>query len=216
MKIIIQSIIYLGFSAGLFSQQDPEAKVILDKAAEKTKAYASLQAGYTLNIDDRKENTSTSDEGNILIKGNKYRLESKDNTVYFDGKTMWTYAKDLNEVTITEPDMEDEDFLGNPAKILLWYNRDFKYRYVQETTFKGKPVHEIDLFPKNLDQPYSRIKIYLGTDNLLLYSLKTIGKDGIDYAVELHDYIIDKDLADELFVFEPAKHKKVEVFDMRF
>ena len=52
--------------------------------------------------------------------------------VYFDGKTMWTYAEDIQEVTITEPDMDDEDFLSNPAKILTWYNRDFKYRYVQK------------------------------------------------------------------------------------
>ena len=202
--------------SGINAQQDQEAKVILDKAADKTNSYKTIQAGFDLTVEDRKENTTSTSKGKIMVKGDKYRVESESNTVYFDGKTMWTFASDINEVTITEPDMEDEDFLGNPAKILLWYNRDFKYRYVQETTYNGKSVHEIDLFPKNLDQPYSRIKLYLGTDDLLLYFVKSAGKDGIDYKIKLTDYILDKDLNDDLFVFDPTKHKKVEIIDMRF
>jgi outer membrane lipoprotein-sorting protein len=199
-----------------FVQQDPEAKKILDQAAEKTRSYQTIQVSYKLTVDDRKEKTSSFSEGQIKIKGEKYRLEAPESVVYFDGKTMWTYSEDINEVTITEPDMEDEDFLSNPAKILSWYNRDFKYRYVQKTVLNGSEMHEIDLFPNNLEQPYSRIRIYISVKDMLLYLVKSIGKDGIDYSIQLSDYMTNKELSDEIFVFDPSKFKKVEIVDMRF
>jgi outer membrane lipoprotein-sorting protein len=197
-------------------QQDPEAKKILDQAAEKTRSYQTIQVSYKLTVDDRKEKTSSFSEGQIMIKGEKYKLEAPESVVYFDGITMWTYSQDINEVTITEPDMEDEDFLSNPAKILSWYNRDFKYRYVQKTVLNGSEMHEIDLFPNNLEQPYSRIRIYISVKDMLLYLVKSIGKDGIDYSIQLSDYMTNKELSDEIFVFDPSKFKKVEIVDMRF
>ena len=196
-------------------QQDPEAKKILDQAAEKTKSFKTIQVDYELKVTDRKENTNSSSKGKIIIKGNKYRLEAPETVVYFDGKTMWTYNEDIKEVTITEPDMQDEDFLSNPAKILTWYNRDFKYRYDRKTQQDGTEVYEIDLFPNKLDQPYSRIKLFINTGDLLLHTVKSFGKDGIDYSIHLENYVTDSDLSDSLFTFDPAKHKKVEIVDMR-
>ncbi len=215
MKQISILIMLCVFFAKSIAQQDPEAKKILDHAAEKTKSYKTIMVDFELVIEDRKEKTESKSEGQIKIKGNKYRLESMESIVYFDGKTMWTYAEDIQEVTITEPDMDDEDFLNNPAKILTWYNRDFKYRYVQKTTSNGMEMHEIDLYPKNLDQPYSRIKLFFGVKDSLLYSVKSVGKDGIDYSIKLKNYVVNKDMDDSIFVFDDKKHKKVEIIDMR-
>ncbi len=199
-----------------FMQQDPEAKKILDQAAEKTKSFQTIQASYKLTVEDRKESTSSSSEGKIRIKGDKYRLDAPESVIYFDGKTMWTHNEDINEVIITEPDMEDEDFLSNPAKILTWYNRDFKYRYLNQVKSDGQDMHEIDLFPNNLEQPYSRIKVRIAVKDMLPYLIKSVGKDGIDYSIQLYDYITDKELNDDIFTFDPARFRKVEIVDMRF
>src|SRR4030042_3158369 len=190
-------LIFCSVCINAFMQQDPEAKKILDQAAEKTRSYRTIQVSYKLTVDDRKEKTSSSGEGQIKIKGEKYRLETSEAVVYFDGKTMWTYSEDINEVTITEPDMADEDFLSNPSKILTWYNRDFKYRYVQKTVLKGLEMHEIDLFPNNFEQPYSRIKVYVAVSDLSLHLIKSTGKDGIDYSIQLFDYVTEKELDDD-------------------
>lgn len=211
---------FICFGAVLFflngySQQDPEAKKILDKAAEKTKNYATIQADFKLVVEDKKENTKEESQGKVKIKGEKYVLESMGTTVFFDGKTMWTYTKDIEEVTITEPDMDDDDFLSNPAKILTWYDRDFKYRYVQEAVVNGIAMHEIDLFPNDLNQPYSRIKLFIGKNDMLLYSVKSVGKEGVDYSVKINNYILDKELNDNQFAFDKEKYKKAEIVDMR-
>ena len=79
----------------------------------------------------------------------------------------------------------------------------------------GTTCHEIDLFPKNLNQPYSRIKIFINKQSDLPETISSIGKDGVDYTVNLKNIILNREFPDATFIFDPAKHKKVEVVDMR-
>ena len=198
-----------------FCQQDSDARIILERVAEKTKSYKSIQADFELVIEDRKENIQTFSGGQILLKGNKYKVESMGSIVYFDGKTIWTYTEEFDEVIINEPDSLDDNFISNPAKIFYWYNRDFKYRYVGETLVNDRKMHEIDLYPRNLDQPYSRFKIFIDVDKDILSTIKVSGKDGIDYLISIKNYITNNELDDSIFTFDESKHKKVEIIDLR-
>ena len=207
-------------SSSLYGQesdisQDPYAGDILDRSAEKIRNLKSIQADFELVIEDRKEDMKSTSQGNVLIKQDKYRLVSGESTVYFDGTTMWTYAADINEVVVTEPDNSDDDFLSNPAKIFTWYSRDFKYRYIGEVTLSGRRFHEIDLYPRNLDQPFSRIKVFISQSAQIPEMISSIGKDGIDYTVNLTNIVTDREVADATFVFDPSTHRKVEIIDMR-
>ena len=200
----------------LKGQQDPEAKKILDSVSLKTKEYSTIQADFELVIENRPENHKTNSKGIIKIKGNKYYMESMGTKVYFDGKTLWTYMEDINEVTISEPDETSDDFVENPALILDFYNRDFKYRLVGETRLESGWMYEIDLFPKNLDQPYSRFKVFITRDTKELYMVKAVGKDGIDYTAYIRNAKYNQPLSDDIFSFDPAKYKGIEVVDLRF
>jgi len=195
--------------------QDPAAGQILDRVAAKTQSMKSIQADYELVVEDRKDKTKNTSSGNLLIKQNKYRINSEGSTVYFNGKTMWTYMSEPNEVTITEPGTQADDFMSNPAIFFNLYKRDFKYKYVRESTINGSKSHEIDLFPKNLNQPYSRIKVFIGVKSDLPEIISSIGKDGVDYTVYLKNLQLDQVINDTAFTFDPSKYKKVEVIDMR-
>jgi outer membrane lipoprotein carrier protein len=220
-RVRLVFIMLIGFSfLPLMAQQeqitqDPEAREILDRVAARVKQMKSVQADFELVIEDRKENTKNKSAGNLLIKQDKYKITTTESVVYYDGKTMWTYMIGNHEVTITEPDNSDEDFLNNPAKIFTWYNRDFKYRYVRETIISGTKYHEIDLYPINLNQPYSRIKIFVSQKNDMPEIISSIGKDGVDYTVNLRNFQLDREISDAAFVFDTLKNKKVEVVDMR-
>ncbi len=196
-------------------KQDPAAGEILDRVASRFAQLKSVQADFELVIEDRKENTLNSSAGNLLLKQEKYRITTPGSMVCFDGKTMWTYMEEEQEVTITEPGDSEEDFLSNPAKIFTGFHRDFKYRYVRETTLKGAKYHEIDLFPMDLGQPYSRIKVFVSQNTDMPEIISSIGKDGVDYTVNLTNFQLDREISDATFIFDPLKNKKVEVIDMR-
>ena len=215
MKKYILAIIILLLTKYSLCQQDQAAREILDRVAEKSISYKSIQADYELIIEDHKEDLQTESTGRIIIKGNKYKLESAESTIYYDGKTMWTYTKENEEVVISEPDSLDENLLSNPAKIFNLYSSDFKYRYDGEIMVNNIKMHEIHLFPKNLDQPYSRIKLYIDVNKDLLSAIKIVGKDGIDYNISLGNYITDEDFNDSVFTFDGSRHKKAEIIDLR-
>jgi outer membrane lipoprotein-sorting protein len=215
MKNLYVLFILIFFSAGCFTQQDPKAREILDIASEQTKKYTSLQANFELIISKRTDKSESKSEGLIKIKGEKYYLSTLGTEIYCNGETMWSYLEDVKEVTISEMSSEEEDFIDNPAKIFTWYNRDFKYRYVGEASLNGIWMHEIDLFPNNLNQPYSRFKVFINKETNDLFLISAIGKDGTDYSVFLTKIKKNIEMNDNLFEFDINKHKDVEVIDMR-
>lgn len=216
MKKIVLYIFLLVFTAALFGQDDPEAKKILDEASVKTKSYKTIEADFELVIENKIENHVSNSTGKIKIKGEKYYLESMGSRVYFDGIMMWTYLVEENEVVITEPDPEDNDFMENPALIFSFYDRDFKLRLVGETKLDDRLMYEIDLYPKNLDQPYSRFKLFIDKEKKELYQVSAIGKEGMVYSAYIRNTIFNKEMKDEIFEFDPSKYDDIIITDMRF
>jgi outer membrane lipoprotein-sorting protein len=216
MRIILLNILPLLISVVSVAQQDPAAKEILDRASEKMKSYKTIEADFSLNIDNRMENLHSKTSGTIKVKSDKYLVESMGTAVYFNGKTMWSYMTDINEVTITEPSKDEGDFVDNPALIFSFYNRDFKYRLIGEAKVDNYWCYEIDLYPNNLNQPYSRFKFFIRKDNDAVYMLQAISKDAIDYTIFITNTRFDRHMEDSMFTFIPGDYPDIEVVDMRF
>ena len=215
MKKIISTLVLSYFVLAVFSQQDPEAKMILDRVAEKSKSYTTIQADLTILIENRIEDWETETKGSIIIKGKKYYMETGTDKYYFNGKTVWSYNTADNEVVITANDPDNESFAENPALVFQFYNRDFKYKYVKETKYAGRAMHEIDLFPKDLNQPYSRIKIMIDKQTENLSMVTAVSKEGIDFSAIITNMQVNKAVEDSKFEFNPDKIKGIEVIDMR-
>jgi outer membrane lipoprotein-sorting protein len=219
-KTVIHTIILSAMCLGAYAQnkpfaQDSAAKVILDRVTSKLSTYNTIVADFELKIDNRMEDLHTKSTGSITIKGNKYYMESMGTEVYFNGKTMWSFMPDINEVTITEPDSNEGDFVDNPALIFTFYNRDFKYKLVGEAKVDKNWMYEIDLYPKDLNQPYSRFKLFVDkkTDNI--YMVKAVSKDAIDYTIYILNSTYNSVINDSKFMFDPSNYSGLEIVDMR-
>jgi outer membrane lipoprotein-sorting protein len=188
---------------------------VLAQVKQKFQTIKSLQSDYELAVEDRKEKTRETLQGNLTMKQNKYKITSSQSVIWFNGTTLWSYSPTHHEVTISSPQPETEDFMSHPSTFFNSYTRDFKYRYVQLTSVNGMPCHEIDLFPKNLNQPYSRIKVLVNIRTKMPLRISSIGKDGVDYIVTFKTMTLDMELSDSLFTFDASKYRKVETIDMR-
>ena len=197
-----------------FAQTQEKAKEILDQVSAKTKAYPSIVADFSFALENLQEDIKEVYDGNIILKDNKYKVNLMDVDTYFDGEVLYTHMIDAEEVNITIPDLDDEETL-NPATIFTIYEDGYTYNYVAEGTIDGKACHEIDLYPENRDKPYSRIKLLVLKDNLQIYSIRQVGKDGNNYTVIVKNMITDKSINDNTFVFDKAANPDVDVIDMR-
>jgi len=215
MKKILHILLILSLGTSTLAQDDQVAKRILDDFSSKTKTYKCIKAGFTLTSIDLKEETSDTYEGNITIKGEKFRLNVMDSETYFDGETLWNYLPDVNEVNISEPDPEDYIIQNNPFRLFDEYQAKFKYKYIGEISEAGKIQYEIDLFPINIEQEYSRIKIRIEKTSMDLHSAKYFRKDGYHFLVEISGMTANPEIPDSHFTFIPSDHPGVEIIDLR-
>ncbi|MBN1117010.1 MAG: outer membrane lipoprotein carrier protein LolA [Bacteroidales bacterium] len=220
MKQLFVLVIAINFFSLVTAQdeiiQDTAAQRILDNVSLNINSYETIIADFELNIDNRMEDLHSKSSGTIFIKGNKYYMESLGTQVYYNGKTMWSYMPDIKEVTITEPDESEGDFVDNPALIFSFYKRDFKYRLVGEVKVENNWMYEIELYPKDLNQPYSRFKLYVEKGSNDLYMVKAISKDAIDYTIYILNTKFNKEVKDDKFSFKEENFPGIEIIDMRF
>jgi len=204
------------WSVLVLAQQDPNAKIILDKLSEKTKSYKNIQTDFTIEYKNIKDNTQNSSKGSITIQGEKYRLDFMGSESFFNGKTLWNYLEEVNEVNISEPDTNDTDIFSNPQEIFTIYNRDFKYQLIDKYTKNGVSEAIVDLYPYDLEEEYSRLRLAINTDNYQLQSVTIFGKDGSHYIIEFNNYKTNLEIDQYYFTFDTSAYPDVEVIDMRW
>ncbi|MCK4663460.1 MAG: outer membrane lipoprotein carrier protein LolA [Bacteroidales bacterium] len=217
-KIFIISVFIL-IGNMIFAQYDSEAKSILDKVSEKTKAYSTIKIEFNSILKNLQDDIEETVEGVIYLKGNRYKLEIFENKIFSDGKTKWVYLPEVEEVSVydlTTIDNEDNnDILNDPNKIFNIYEKGFKYKLMGEKSENGKIYYEIELVPENLDLNYFKIKINIDKEKLQLFSIKYFGKDGTRYTIILTKFDTNITLNDDMFIFDTNAHPNVEVIDMR-
>lgn len=198
-------------SGTLYAQNDPVAKSILDKFSEKALAAPSVLMDFTLIVTDDINNTTNESEGTLVIKESMYKLNLPENIIWFNGTTTFTYAPEVEEVIITEPDSDTEEFLTSPELLFTLYKNGYKHRLIGEST----DGFVIDLYPENMDTEFIRIRLHITKDYLLI-AAEYKRKDGITVLISVNDYNLTKKYNESFFKFDSAKYKDAEIIDMRF
>ncbi|MBL7969141.1 MAG: outer membrane lipoprotein carrier protein LolA [Prolixibacteraceae bacterium] len=216
MKRFLFVTLLLAFVATGYSQQDAKAKEILEKVTKTTQSLSSLDAKFSFEMNNKAQNIQEKSTGTIVLKNKKYKLNIPQMglQVTCDGKTIWTYMVNSNEVSISNLD-EATDELMDPAKIFTIYERGFNYKYIGESVDGGVPVYNIDLTPQKPSGDIQKIKIMIDKQKMLIRGANMSGKDGNTYNVQVNQFKTDGVYSDTEFVFDPKKYKGIEVVDMR-
>ena len=94
-KVMVTVLFTLHFS--LFTATAQTAKSVLDKAAQTITVKEGVKANFKMT------GSHGHTSGTILIKGKKFHATTTVATIWFDGKTQWTYMKNNDEVNISTP-----------------------------------------------------------------------------------------------------------------
>ena len=96
------------------------AKQVLDKTAAVVAAKSGAKASFSI------EGDQMNASGTIAIKGKKFHATTPQATIWFDGKTQWTYLKKNDEVNVANP-TESELAAINPYNFIYMYQKGYKY-----------------------------------------------------------------------------------------
>src|SRR5674476_1017539 len=138
-------VIFLFTAFSSFSQtnslgkSDPDAKKILDNVSAKFQTYKTIEAHFTLKIENSSGKVLGTKTGVVNMKDSKYRISVSGQEIYSDGTNIWTYDKSANEVQITKFDASANTI--TPQKMFTnFYDKDFLYKLNGETKQGNKIV----------------------------------------------------------------------------
>lgn len=209
MKLRILSLFALLSIGGMVrAQNDPAAKLLLDKVSAKLKTYKAVQAAFTLKIEDANGAPQGSKSGTLALHGNKYKVSITGQEIYCDGKTIWTYDKSSNEVTVTKFDPTANNMV---QKLFTnFYDKDFLYKLNGDKKIGAKTLAEIELTPTDKTQNFYKIYLYIDKGSNTISQGKMLDKTNTRYIYTINSLNGNAPLTDASFTFDKTKHPGVE------
>lgn len=192
---------------------DPKAKALLDKALGVMENKKGMEIQFTIKVDNVRDSKSETFKGSAILKGEKFKMSLKDVDTYFDGKTEAVHMVKEKEVTISTPEKEDLKEI-NPIMLMKSYKTDFKMRYMGTSSVNGKACEEVELYPNDLNSPYSIIHLIFEKNTLLLEKIALRGKGGIHTYFDVTK-VTQREFKDTEFVFDAKQHPGVEVVNLQ-
>ena len=215
MKKVTLLIISLFASLLLVAQGSVPQMEILDQVAAKTEKYVGLKIDFTLYVENLHNAKRESYKGNAIYKTGLYKMDIMGQVVYSDGKTNWTYLRDAEEISITN-NGDNEAFMTNPQAILKDYKSKFKVNFISDKFEKNRALLEFDFFPKQIEnKKYSKITIRIDKTKKQIFSVRYVGKDGVNYLIEIDKMLENPTISDSEVKFSKALYPDADIIDMR-
>ncbi|MCK9219985.1 MAG: outer membrane lipoprotein carrier protein LolA [Bacteroidales bacterium] len=209
MRITLMGMLLLFTFIGNCQTKDAKAIAILEEVSAKTKSYKSIKVEFAYTMVNTKAKINEEKSGSLLISGDKYKMNAAGQTVFCDGKTIWTYLKESNEVQVNSLDNKDDAL--TPSKLLTSYNSNYKSKIIKSN---DPAVELIELVP-NVSKNFS--KAILGVDKLKkqIKSFSIFDKSGNVFTYKIKTFITNAPVSTADFSFDEKKFPGVEVIDMR-
>jgi len=196
------------------TQNDVEAKKVLDAVSAKFRTYTSPQASFTYKVENTQGKALSTKTGSVVMKGSKFKVAMDGLEIYSDGRTIWNYDKSANEVTVNNAGEGGGGM--TPQKLFTnFYDKDFYYKMNGAKKEAGKNLVEIELTPTDKTRPFHKVYLLVDKATNTIYSAKFLEKSGGRYSYTVNTLKANSSSADASFVFNKNKYPGVEVVDLR-
>lgn len=191
-----------------------EAKDILGKMENAFRKEGGIRADFTLRLTEQGTPRGES-TGTISLKGERFLLETPDNTLWFDGKTLWSYLPDAEEVTVSLPGQEELQSI-HPYLLLKSARKNYRAETGAQVSFNGKTARKLILTPaKENRDDIMALTVYVEQTTFHPLYIEILQNNGMASRLTITHYEAQQDLADSLFVFNPAQYPDAEIVDLR-
>lgn len=178
------------------------ARAILDKVA----ATLSNKGGVTANFTIKSKQYGNA-SGSIAVKGAKFRTTLPQATVWFDGKTQWTYVKNNDEVNINTP-TEGELQAINPYNFINIYKSGYSF----SMTTAGNS-HRIHLTATDKSRQIQEMYITVNKSTCVPSNIRM--RQGANWSDISISQFKKANLGDAAFRFNQKDYPTAEIIDLR-
>jgi len=179
------------------------AERVLDKAAAVVGAKKGAQASFSMT--GKKYGNQS---GTIAIKGKKFCATTAQATIWYDGKTQWTYLRKNDEVNVSTPNANQQQVL-NPYNFIYLY----KSGYSSTITSKTADAYEVHLTATSKAKKLQ--ELYITVSRKTYAPTKLRFRQGTDWTTIKISNFKTATLSDAAFRFNQKDYPTAEVIDLR-
>ncbi|MDN3493001.1 LolA family protein [Winogradskyella bathintestinalis] len=202
-NLIIIAFITLGFTA--FGQNDKKAESLLNEVSTKIKSYKNISLDFKYELNNVSENIKQETRGDVVIEGEKYKLNILGVTRIYDGKTLYTISPEDEEVTISSNNTEDESTI-TPSQMLSFYEDGYSYKMDIVQTVKGRKIQYVKLIPIDTNSEIKHVLLGIDATTKHIYNLIEVGKNGTKTTLTVNSFQTDEPISKTLFTFDKSKY----------
>jgi len=150
--------------------------------------------------------------GTLFVKkGNKYRIESEDQTIVTDGISVWTFSRANNQVFIDHYKEDPKSF--SPDKILVNIPGRYGATLLGKETIGRVETSVLKLVPREEKSNIRWMKLWVDRDEWLMKRIQILDIGDNLTTYEIGSVKLNAGIPDSEFVFRPPAD--VEVIDVR-
>ncbi|NRD24199.1 outer membrane lipoprotein carrier protein LolA [Winogradskyella litoriviva] len=202
-KLFVIAFLTLGFTA--FAQSDTKAETLLNEVSSKIKAYKNISLDFKYELNNTSENISQETRGDVVMQGDKYKLNILGITRIYDGKTLYTISPEDEEVTISTDNSEDESTI-TPSKMLSFYEDGYIFKMDIVQTVKGRKIQYVKLSPIDTNSEIKHVLLGIDATTKHIYNLIEVGKNGTKTTLTVNSFKTDQPISKTLFTFDESKY----------
>ena len=185
-----------------FSEAHAQSAIkVLDKAASTIALKNGVKADFKMT------GGMGSASGAIVIKGKKFHATTPQATIWFDGKTQWTYLKDNDEVSVTTPN-ESQLQAINPYNFLNLYKKGY-----DATLNSSGNSHVVHLTATSTERKIK--EIFITVDKKTNYPTQVKMLQGKKWTIFDISNLKKQNIPDSQFKFNSKDFPKAEIIDLR-
>ena len=204
-KNIIACLVLLFATQVVTAQNNAETFIRL--MVDQVKSHKNVEMAFSYQISPDGKNLGDSEKGHAWLQGEAYKIEMAEQQTISDGKTIWSYLIDDEEVMVSNA----SDGVDNtPLKLLTSLDESY---VATLTGLDSQGTATIEL--ANPKGQYKRVTLKINTKKTELKSANIYMEDGSKVVVNVEEMKFDQQLDSNFFTFDAKKHPKVDVIDMR-
>ena len=206
-------VIMLMINTSVISQQKDEARLLLDKVSTTMKTYNNMILDFSTSLMNEEAGINEDDElptrGSITLQGEMYNLNYLGNNFIFNGIKLYVINHDEKEVMINDQDLEEEDGLIYPSKLLTFYKEGYNYKMSLIKLINGRKIQFIELTPIDTDSEIVKVNLGIDLKTNHIYKLIQFGDNGTKTTLTIDQFKSNQKISDELFQFDQNSYEKL-------
>ena len=198
--------LFLLFATQAVSAQN-NAEALIRVLVDQIKSHQNVEMTFNYQISPDGKQMGDSEKGHAWLQGEAYKVEMDNQQTISDGKTIWLYLVEEEEVMISNATDGTDN---TPLKLLTSLDENY---VATLTSIDTQGIATIEL--ANPKGQYKRVTLKINAKKSELKSADIYLEDGSKAVITVEEMKFNQKLDDKFFTFDTKKHPKVDVIDMR-